>query len=283
MAHPGTAAKVSTPRGLEGRAGPAPTSTAHHGHLWKLADGTGLHAPPEKLVVDPETGQICCHLCGHFFRSLGSHVRAHGHTADTYREDMGLCRGEALTDRTLSAAISGRQRDRFASSEEVQQQLAEGRRRLAGLGERRATTPAAAARQAEARATGRATRGQRQQDRIDGVVADAGFADLAAMLRSRYAAGAGLESLAEETGLGRSTLRKSMEAAGVTLRAQGQNTRAGRQARARRAEVAAASRVGTDDLISWLRTRREEGWTLARLGEAVGHSSHWVRWRLDQA
>lgn len=56
-----------------------------HGHLWHLSDGTGLHAPPAALVIDPETRRLCCHLCGLWFRSLGSHVRAHGHTADSYR------------------------------------------------------------------------------------------------------------------------------------------------------------------------------------------------------
>lgn len=69
-----------------------------HAHLWVLADGTGLHAPPGTLTRDAETGRLCCHLCGRWFRSLGSHVRAHGHTADTYRESMGLCRTRALTE-----------------------------------------------------------------------------------------------------------------------------------------------------------------------------------------
>ena len=264
MTHPETAAPVTPPSAPpsapEARDGTGPASRPHHGHLWRLADGTGLHAPPAALVIDPETGRLCCHLCGHFFRSLGSHVRAHGHTADTYREEMGLCRGEALTDGTLSAAISERQRDRFAASEDVHLQLSVGRRSPAR--ERRPTTSAAAARQAEARATGRATRRSEQQAALAGVVVDAGFPDLASMLRSRYVGGASLESLAAETGLGRSALRNAMEAAGVVLRAQGQNTDAGRRARVRRAEVAAAARVGTDDLPAWLRIvgRRAGRW-----------------------
>jgi hypothetical protein len=28
---------------------------------------------------------------------------------------------------------------------------------------------------------------------------------------------------------------------------------------------------------------RSESWTLAVLAAAVGHSGHWVRWRLDRA
>lgn len=123
----------------------------------------------------------------------------------------------------------------------------------------------------------------RQQVRLDSVVAGAGHPDLATMLRSRYAAGSSLEALARDTGLGRAALRQALEAAGVSLRGQGHTTRAGRHARALRADLEAAGRVGTDDLRSWLRSRRDAGWTLAQLGEAVGHSGHWVRWRLDAA
>jgi hypothetical protein len=63
-----------------------------------------------------------------------------------------------------------------------------------------------------------------------------------------------------------------MTEAGITARPTGRNTPAGKRSRALAA-----------DLSLWLRQRRLEGWTLGRLGAAVGHSGHWVRWRIDKA
>jgi len=41
--------------------------------------------------------------------------------------------------------------------------------------------------------------------------------------------------------------------------------------------------VGTDDINAWLNERYAAGWSLSRLGRAVGHSAPWVRWRLNPA
>ncbi|GAA2483558.1 hypothetical protein [Winogradskya humida] len=184
---------------------------SRHGHLWRLPDGTGLHAPPGELAVEESTGRLCCHLCGRWFTSLGSHVRAHGYTAQSYRAVMGARRERDLADR------------------------------LARLG----------------------------------------HAALEDYLRSAYAAGASLEALAAATGLGRARLRAALDRAGVALRPTGINSATGRRSRAVAAELRAAQRLGTEDLPGWLRQRRAAGWTLGRLAEAVGHSTHWVRWRLD--
>jgi len=70
-----------------------------HGHLWSLPDGTGLHAPPGLLVVDAGSGKLSCHLCGDWFAALGIHVRAHGHTAGSYRAAMSLPQGTVLAVR----------------------------------------------------------------------------------------------------------------------------------------------------------------------------------------
>ncbi|CAN5117157.1 hypothetical protein BH23ACT9_BH23ACT9_30660 [soil metagenome] len=66
-----------------------------------------------QVVHDEETGRLCCHLCGGFFLSLGSHLRRHGWTADAYRRAMGLSRTRPLTARSLSATISARQAQRY--------------------------------------------------------------------------------------------------------------------------------------------------------------------------
>lgn len=267
------------------------TGPLRHGHLWALADGTGLHAPPRRLSRDPDTGQVCCHLCGRWFRSLGSHVRVHGYTAASYREAMGLCRTRALSEPRLSAAISTRQAAAYARDPDVRARFAPGQEaaRSGALTERARAAAAAGDRpeHAEARhrqlAAGRATAAQRRADALDERLAALGDLDLGGYLRESYASGASLETLAAATGLGRARLRIAMDEAGVAVRPSGVNTLDGKRSRARAAEAAATARVGTEDLRSWLAHRYAAGWSLTRLAAAVGHSTPWVRWRLPGA
>lgn len=261
-----------------------------HGHLWALPDGTGLHAPPGQLARDPGTGQVCCHLCGRWFRALGSHVRVHGYTAHSYREAMGLCRTRPLSAADLSAAISARQAAAYARSAQVRARFATGQK-MARSGELTERLRAAAAEgdrpeQVAARRThlaaGRATAAAQRRETLTRLLDELGASGLGDYLRSAYASGASLETLAAATGLGRARLRTAMDEAGIVVRPRGANTAEGKQARARTAEAAAASRVGADDLVIWLAQRRAAGWTLSRLAAAVGHSTHWVRWRLPR-
>lgn len=261
-----------------------------HLHLWYLPDGTGLHAPYGELVVDDDTGRLCCHFCGHWFTSLGSHVRAHGTTADGYRADLGLCRREPLTAKPLSRAISARQQQAYASSPEVRERFAVGQQmaRDGVLGRLSATgrsteplAPAAVARQRRALDTGRGTVAVRRGAARAALIEESGAPDLATYLLTRYTQGASLEGLAKDTGLGRARLRVAMADAGIVTRPTGANTAVGKRSRAFAAEEAAARRVGVDDIRAWLQARRSDGWTLSQLGTAVGHSGHWVSWRLD--
>lgn len=267
-------------------------SSRSHGHLWRLSDGTGLHAPAGVLVRDAE-GQVCCHLCGRWFAGLAWHVHTHGYTADEYREMIGLCRGEPLVGEPISTRISRRQAAAYRRSEKVRERFRPGQEmaRSGALGDvARASLAAASSRQRvtvrrAALDRGRATRARRREDDLAGRLAELGWPDgvtaLPAYLRHAYADGASLESLARTTGLGRGRLRVALRDAGVAVRATGQNSVGGRRSRAVMADDAAAAAVGTDDLVGWLRCRHEQGWSLSRLGRAVGHSAHWVRWRLE--
>jgi RNA polymerase sigma factor (sigma-70 family) len=78
----------------------------HHGHLWRLADGRGLHAPPGTLVRNPASGAVCCHLCGRWFVALGSHIRVHGYTAPGYRRALQLQKGLPLRAPNFVRAVS---------------------------------------------------------------------------------------------------------------------------------------------------------------------------------
>src|SRR5918997_2995660 len=107
-------------------AAPVDGSRRAHAHLWSLPDGTGLHAPYGQLVIEPGTGRVCCHLCGRWYVSLGGHLRAHGHTADSYRETMGLCRSRPLVAETLSRSIAARQAEAYRRSAQLRARLAIG-------------------------------------------------------------------------------------------------------------------------------------------------------------
>ena len=270
------------------QAAAAPSTT--HGHLWALPDGTGLHAPLGRLVDDPDTGRLCCHLCGRWFVSLGVHVRAHGYTADAYRDTMQLLRTRPLVSTEMSTSIATRQARAYQDSAQVRERFAESQQ-LARTGqlawraragnleswqrlERIGTSGAQLA-------AGRATRARRREAHLAAVLAERGAPDLSTFLRTEYTAGASLQTLARTTGLGRRRLRATLTAAGITVRSTGHNTSAGKRSRAETADAVAAARVGTDDLHGWLADRYDQGWSLTRLATAVGHSTHWVRWRLS--
>lgn len=267
-----------------------PGVSGTHLHLWCLPDGTGLHAPYGELVVEDDTGRLCCHFCGRWFTSLGSHVRAHGTTAERYRADLGLCRGEPLTAKPLSSAISARQQRAYTTTPEVRERFGVGQQmaRDGTLGRLSATgrstqplAPAAVSRQRRALETGRGTVAARRQAALAALIEESGDPDLSTYLRTRYSQGASLERLATDTGLGRDRLRVAMVEAGIEIRESGANTAVGKRSRAVAAEEEAARRVGVDNLRGWLSARRADGWTLHQLGAAVGHSGHWVSWRLD--
>lgn len=265
------------------------TARPSHAHLWRLPDGTGLHAPIGQLARHPETGEAACHLCGRWFRSLGAHVRAHGHNAATYRSTFGLSKTRPLAAPDVSAAISMRQRRSYRTSPALQEHFEVGQRlarsgTLAELGRRGNAAPAlqtVTARRA-ALERGRAATAARRDDDLRSRLDLLGAPSLPAHLASAYEAGASLESLARSTGLGRARLRAAMAEAGLILRPTGTNTADGKRSRARSADGAAAARVGTDDLGRWLSEHRAAGSTLQELAVLVGHSSHWVRWRLDR-
>lgn len=59
-----------------------------------LPDGTAHHVPVG--VVWAEHTQVCCHLCGGWFRSVSAHLGSHGWTRERYLEAFGLERGVSL-------------------------------------------------------------------------------------------------------------------------------------------------------------------------------------------
>lgn len=262
----------------------SPTSPSHL-HLWSLPDGTGLHAPYGDLAVDDDTLRLCCHLCGRWYVSLGAHVRAHGHTADTYRQTMGLCATQPLTSTPLSSTIAKRQGERYRRDVELRARLDAGRQTLRSAPRSAAPSDGQEPVQRQRRRTaalesGRRTIAARRHRELDRRLHEWGDPRLHDFLRRAYDSGASLEDLGRRTGLGRARLRTEMGAAGIAVRAVGHNSAEARRSRALTHEAAAARQVGTDDIHTWLTDRSGEGWSLGRLAAAVGHSTPWVRVRL---
>src|SRR5947209_142483 len=202
-------------------------SPAHtHAHLWSLPDGTGLHAPYGQLVIESGTGRVCCHLCGRWYVSLGGHVRRHGHTAESYREALGLCRGRPLVAETLSRSIAARQREAYRRSPELRAYLAVGQElcmtgQLATLAATAHTTSPSSELTRLRRASldaGRATRAARRDRALAARLRDLGFNDLPGYLRHAHSTGASLRSMAKTTRLGWTKLRRELDAAGIATR-----------------------------------------------------------------
>ncbi|MEO7193241.1 MAG: MucR family transcriptional regulator [Pseudonocardiaceae bacterium] len=196
-----------------------------HAHLWALPDGTGLHAPYGQLVVESDTGRVCCHLCGRWFVSLGGHLRTHGHTADSYRETMGLCRSRPLVAPALSRSIATRQSEAYRRSPALRARLAVGQElsrtgrlaRLAATAHTASPPPELARLRRAALDAGRLTRAAQRDQALAGRLRELGFEDLASYLRHAHSAGASLRGIAKAAGLGWARLRRELDAAGVAV------------------------------------------------------------------
>lgn len=192
-----------------------------HAHLWSLPDGTGLHAPYGQLVVEPSTGHVCCHLCGRWFVSLGGHLRTHGHSAETYRDLMGLCRRRPLVAEMLSRSIATRQRTAYRRSPALRAQLAIGQELsktgqltiLAATAHTDSPPPELTRRRRAALEAGRATRAAERDRVLSRRLHERGFDNLTGYLRHACSAKVSLRTMAKETGLGWARLRREIDGA----------------------------------------------------------------------
>jgi hypothetical protein len=197
-----------------------------HAHLWSLPDGTGLHAPYGQLVSESGTGRVCCHLCGRWFVSLGGHLRRHGHTAESYREAMGLYRNRPLVAGDLSRSIASRQSEAYRRSPELRARLAVGQElsrtgqlaTLASTAHATSPSPELTRLRRAALDAGRATRAARRDRALARRLRELGFDDVASYLRHAYSTGASMRGIAKATGLGWTRLRRELDAAGIATR-----------------------------------------------------------------
>jgi hypothetical protein len=104
------------------------SSTEHLSMLGRLGDGTPHYSPLGKLVVDVDEDRVQCHLCGRWFAQLGSvHLpRAHGVSAERYRELIGLRPGRPLWAPGRRTAQAVRYRTGLANNERLRAGMRKG-------------------------------------------------------------------------------------------------------------------------------------------------------------
>lgn len=101
---------------------------AELGVVDRAPDGTPLYAARGELPVDVDEQRVQCHLCGGWYRALGSsHLwRTHGVTADAYRDLVGLRPRHPLWAPDLIEAHSERLHARLVAEPRLRAALAKG-------------------------------------------------------------------------------------------------------------------------------------------------------------
>jgi hypothetical protein len=200
---------------------------AELGVVDRSPDGTSLYAARGELPVDVDEQRVQCHLCGGWYRALGSsHLwRIHGVTADECRELVGLRPRRPLWAPDLIDAQRERLRACLAAEPRRRAAMAEGHA-LARRGElRREDTPRLAQRPASLErerqlgvagarlGNGRAAAFRRRRELRALAL---GFADLVAYHRRRYGdERRRLDELAAELGCAESAVRGDLQPLGL--------------------------------------------------------------------
>lgn len=192
-----------------------------------LADGTPHYAPVGVVLVDGD--HVLCHLCGHWYRSVLSHLpRSHGWNQTGYRAAFGLERSQPLegagTRARRAAALAHRRthdpavragcavgRRLAASGELTRAAAAAARGRPQPAQRRRKTLATLAATSPAARAAGsRRFADARLRATANTAAARLGFADIGALVADRLARGASLAATSREAGLHKDWLSRHL-------------------------------------------------------------------------
>ena len=91
---------------------PIPDTTRDQLDDLRVMDGFGYYGI---LQCDAQGETVQCHVCGKWLVHLGCHVRVHGYTADTYKEDFELGRTTGLTSPRLK--LEAQERGRAAAAD----------------------------------------------------------------------------------------------------------------------------------------------------------------------
>ncbi|QMU76965.1 MucR family transcriptional regulator [Streptacidiphilus sp. PB12-B1b] len=218
-----------------------------------------------------------CHLCGRGFRSLGSHLRAHGMTADQYHQQYGLLRRRARSARQLTQARSTAQRQAYTASERMRTEAYTAFERMRtdfAQGQTMARNGALSRRsraaftehgvsqelereRLERLAAGRRTQQATAEQHLTATIEALGFPSVEAALRTLYMEHElSIENTAVQIAMSPKRARRLLARYAIPIRATGQNTASGRRTRIALNDQRTAERLGTSDITGWLRTRR---------------------------
>jgi lambda repressor-like predicted transcriptional regulator len=250
-----------------------------------LADGTAHFAPVGQLALDGD--RACCHLCGNWYLSVGSHLRVHGWTKDEYVAAFGLERGNPLAGPATAKRRAAALIARSVTEPAVQQAQLRARDRarsgeLAALArtantarphppERRGKTLAALARvRPEARAAGTARHARRQlREQGAEIAARFGFAELRDYVRDRRRRGLSLAAMSREAGVHKDWFSRHLPALAPEVDGPG----AGRPATVDAAWQSIVAALGFDTLGAYLACRHvEQHRTVTAIAREAGRS-----------
>jgi hypothetical protein len=256
-----------------------------------LPDGTPHHAPVGIMVVDGDL--VCCHLCGRWFLSVASHLRAHGWTKADYIKAFGLEVGNSLageaTRKRRSVAMIARQgrepavqeaqceaRARARSGALTASAAAAARGRPHPVQRRPKTMAALSAVSREANAAAIADHAKRHLEQVAAeVAARFGFADFSAYVIARLSTGASLAAISREAGLHKDWLSRHLSALSPGVAGARRELQPDPMERRWRL---VSRRLGFPDAETYLRTRHvEEHRTVNAIAEEAGLTRAAVR------
>lgn len=69
--------------------------------------GTDNPIPPKGVITYDKHGYVVCHICGQAFKKLGQHAyNKHHITANSYKEQFGICANTHLTETEYAKKMS---------------------------------------------------------------------------------------------------------------------------------------------------------------------------------
>ncbi|MGH7760255.1 MAG: hypothetical protein ACREOY_02400, partial [Candidatus Dormibacteraceae bacterium] len=230
------------------------------------------------LIYDPEIDRVQCHLCGHWYRSVGRHAwTGHGWRHSQYVEAFGLAQQRALCTPSVSTDQSRRMKGIYVASPDMRENLRRGQGLLKDPEVRKQwRQPRDTARRPERLLKLKELMGVLQQGQTDLVrerrrrrLLELGFEDLDAYLSDRYVdRQMTLREIATELGAGNEFVSRAVAQLGLkqVLRRPGRRLEPPEARRRRRLQE-----LGFENLEEYLRIRYvDEGWTSHDIARELG-------------
>lgn len=251
-----------------------------------LPDGTPYYAPLGQLPHDAVSDRVQCHICGRWYRGVGSHAwGSHGWTHDEYVEAFELSLGRPLAAPSVSEKKRAIMKHLYATDSDIRSNLAIGQEMFRDTRTRaQVARPTRDGMQLESllkarRAIRKAIEvtieraERRRAERLSAL----GYPDLDSFLVTRLERGASGHAMADELGVGASFVRQALKIRGLKVRSSPEAANEAQRERRRAEQQRVAYRLGFESFEAYLRQRLAEGCRLNRIAHEVGHHSEWLK------